>query len=228
MCFSATASFATGAIVAPSGLYGLRLALNYNRKYVLITLFVLVLAAQQIIEGFVWLALHDGNYTQAVGLGKLFLFFSHFFWPVAVPVTACAMEEDKRKRGLFFLASIGAFVFASFFYFPLLIGEGKVSVEISQRSVYYITNILYDAFVPREVPGAVYSSFVAFPLVFSSNENLRHFGWTIVVAFIPAFFIYYYAFTSVWCFFAAIVSLYIVYMVMKATVVGRKHGEAAS
>ena len=48
------------------------------------------------------------------------------------------------------------------------------------------------------------------PLILSENRKLRGFGWLILGALFLAKLIFYYAFISVWCFFAAIISTYVI------------------
>jgi hypothetical protein len=49
------------------------------------------------------------------------------------------------------------------------------------------------------------------PLLFSSGRYIRIFGVIIMVSVIVATVFFGYAFISIWCYFAAVLSLYIVY-----------------
>ena len=218
MCFSATTSFAATAVIAPSGVYAIQAAFKHDRRHLYVSFFVLVFAAQQFVEGFVWLALSngDGDYAAALAWSKAFLFFSHFFWPIILPLVTFTAETDIKKRRVLAVCSALAVVFAAFYYLPLL-APGNLSVEVKLHSIQYVMDNFFDAYIPRQASGLIYMSFIVLPLVYSSNKGLRHFGWLMAAACVPTLYLYYYAFTSVWCFFAAILSLYIVVMIRVET-----------
>ena len=221
MCFSATASFAAAAILAPSGLYGLKKAIKENSRYVMLAVVVIVFAFQQMLEGFVWLAYDPavtGGGDTTVILATAFLFFSHFYWPVMMPVTVYFVEEDKKRKKVFLIVTALSFVFSLFLYFPMVFTPDGIGVKVIKHSIMYDMKVFYDNFISRTVTGFVYLSFIILPLIFSSDKNLKYFGCTIILAGIPTYFFYYHAFTSVWCFFAAIASIYIAYILSQSTV----------
>jgi hypothetical protein len=53
------------------------------------------------------------------------------------------------------------------------------------------------------------------PLLFSSQRQIRIFGALIAASTVPALLAWGFAFVSVWCFFAAVLSLYLVYMIRR-------------
>lgn len=68
--------------------------------------------------------------------------------------------------------------------------------------------LIYDGYVSRTVIRVLYAMIVAIPLLFSMIASLRLFGVLILtfVAISALFFLY--AFASIWCCFAAMLSLY--------------------
>lgn len=216
MCFSATASFAAVTALAPAGVYGINRAIRYCPKYLIITLTVIAFTIQQVLEGFMWLNIgHDEDLV--ITLAKSFLFFSHFYWPIAMPLTAFLTDTNKTKKGIYLTTTIASAVFATFLYFPMLMKEGSVLVAIVNDSIQYDMDLFYDSFVPRKVTGVFYALFIVAPLITSSDKHMKHFGWLMIAAGLPTYFFYYHAFTSVWCFFAAIASAYITYIIFKET-----------
>lgn len=216
MCFSATASFAAVTALAPAGVYGVNRALRYCPKYLIITITVIAFTIQQVLEGFMWLYI-DENGELVITLAKSFLFFSHFYWPIAMPLTALLTDTNKTKKGIYLITTIVGAVFATFLYFPLLMGEDKVLVAIVDNSIQYDMKLLYDSFVSRKITGVIYALFIVVPLITATDKHMKHFGWVIILAGLPTYFFYYHAFTSVWCFFAAIASIYITYIIFKET-----------
>jgi hypothetical protein len=59
----------------------------------------------------------------------------------------------------------------------------------------------------------IYGLVILVPMLFSSHRMIRIFGVLIVVSMALSSAAYNAAFVSVWCFLAAILSLYLVYMI---------------
>ena len=216
MCFSATASFIAATALAPTSAYGVYRSLKFCPKYLLMAITVIAFTIQQVLEGFMWLNIGDNN-DLVITLAKAFLFFSHFYWPIAMPLKAFLTENNKTKKKIYLITTGIATLFATFLYFPLLMGEGKVLVQIVHNSIQYDMNLFYDSYVSRKVTGVIYALFIILPLITSSDKHMKNFGWLITLAGAPTYFFYYHAFTSVWCFFAAIASIYITYVIFKET-----------
>lgn len=216
MCFSATASFMAATALAPTSAYGVYRSLKYCPKYLLIAITVIAFAIQQVVEGFIWLNITD-NPALTANLAAVFLFFSHFYWPIAMPLKAFLTESNKTKKKIYLITTAVATIFATFLYFPLLLGEGKVLVQIVHNSIQYKMDLFYDDYISRKITGVIYALFIIVPLITSSDKHMKHFGWVIILAGLPTYFFYYHAYTSVWCFFAAIASIYITYFIFKET-----------
>lgn len=215
MCFSATASFIAATALVPTSAYGINRSLKYCPKYILMAITVVAFAIQQVLEGFIWLNINT-NEELTITLAKAFLFFSHFYWPIAMPLKAFFTENNKTKKKIYLITSCIAAIFAAFLYFPLL-EEGKVLVQIVHNSIQYKMDVFYDAYVSRKVTGVIYALFIIVPLITSTDKHMKRFGWVIILAGLPTYFFYYYAYTSVWCFFAAIASIYITYIIFRET-----------
>ena len=63
---------------------------------------------------------------------------------------------------------------------------------------------------------AIYAAIICIPLLLSSVAQVRVFGWLILGSVVFGFLFLSYAFTSVWCFLAAVLSAYI-YVVLRRT-----------
>ncbi len=114
------------------------------------------------------------------------------------------------------LTVVGA-LFGLSLYIPFLLLPDTFAVMLNQGSIDYQTRLLYDQFWPREVSRLVYMLIVLGPLWLSQRVKLRVAGGFIGLALVVTYWFYNYAFASVWCFFAAVLSGYIVYFVSSAT-----------
>lgn len=217
MCFSAGASFTTAVILVPAGLYCLQKASRINASNWVFALLPLVFGLQQGLEGGVWWGL-DNHQTEVSQLSALgFLFFSHLFWPIWVPLSSYLTETiDSRKR-LFLLMTIAGILFGASMYLPFLFNADWLSVSIVNHSIVYESTLIYDDYLPRLAVTAVYMLFVIMPLLLSSDYYHRNLGALVLLSTIITVAFFDFAFISVWCYFAAVISLYIYYITVIIT-----------
>ena len=199
MCFSATASFAASAVLGTTGIAALS-TVKDRRDYFLAAVPVLF-AVQQFIEGMVWMTLGQGLLTESLAYG--FLFFAFLLWPVYIPLAVWAHERNPSRkcmlRYLIFFGSIGSF------YLLVVLFSQSLGVELAGNS------LCYKIGAPFEVPGIIlYVSVTVGALLISSSRFVQWFGALTLLSAAFAWFAYEKAFTSVWCFFAAALSLLIV------------------
>ena len=216
MCFSATASFITGSILVPTGLYALGHAYRGNPRYLALASFPLLFGIQQVIEGGLWLAM-DGSISISIGAAALgFLAFAYFLWPFYVPLAAYNVEDRPRRRRIFAALAWVGFVFGASLYVPLLMNQDWIVVSLSSGSILYEPVLIYDGYVPRSQIRVFYALIVAVPLLFSSVGAVRLFGILILASVIVSAIVFAYAFVSIWCFFAAILSFMVAGIVRRA------------
>jgi hypothetical protein len=215
MCFSATVSYSAAALLVPAGLYGVRRASDFHAAYWMIALVPLLFGIQQGFEGQIWLIIDAGDTSAVRRMALSFMFFSHLVWLVWIPLSSYLLENECRRRRLFKWIAILGFIFGMSMYVPLLVNTDWLSVYVQQRSIFYETILVYDEYVPRVVVQGVYSLIVLMPLLYSTNQRLRTFGVLIALSMTMADMLFNYSFISVWCYFSAVLSLYIIYMIEK-------------
>lgn len=211
MCFSAGASFTTAAILIPAGWYCLQKGRRLKRGNELFALFPLLFGLQQALEGTVWwgLAVDEARIVQLAALG--FLFFSHLFWLAWIPLSCHLTEQQPQRRRWFLLLTLVGTLFGGSLFLPLLFEPERLLVSSLNHAILYQTTLLYDAYLPREVITAAYALIVLVPLLLSSERYHRVLGGLVLGSALLTLLIFDYAFISVWCYFAALISLYIYY-----------------
>ena len=107
-------------------------------------------------------------------------------------------------------------LFGASLYLPLLLYADWISVKIIQGSIFYQTVLVYDSFLPRTAVRIFYAVIVAVPLLLTTVHALRTFGLLILASVIGSAAFFAYAFESIWCFIAAVLSFYIVHVVRRA------------
>jgi len=198
MCFSATASFTAAAITGGIGL--VTLSRVSNRAEVPLAAVPLLFAVQQAIEGGLWLTL---DYGLAPGLATPltygFLLFAEVWWPLFVPLAVLLAEPDARRRRLMLA--------------PLLLGAGAGLFLLwsilthAHRAVVIDEHIVYASERPYPlILGAAYFIGTVMPPLLSSRRTVAVLGLIVLAGAAIAYIVYWQAFVSVWCFFAAVAS----------------------
>ncbi|MGE3819553.1 MAG: DUF6629 family protein [Isosphaeraceae bacterium] len=210
MCFSAEASFVVGAALLPSGGYCLERAFRNDRRYLPLAAVPVFFAVQQFAEGFVWLDLARG----AVGPGhpavRVYLFFALAFWPFWVFLSAAAFDR-QRLPWLIPIAVVGVVVGWSLFLPLVLYHDRDLRVTVAHHSIQYdFDRVPVLQVVPVSVARVAYVLTIVVPIFLCRNRLLRIAGAVVALTAILSWLAFLYAFTSVWCLFAALTSTSIV------------------
>ncbi len=210
MCFSPESSFALAAALLPAGVYSVNAVRKTDARWLPLAVYPLVFSVQQAAEGFVWIGLNSGDQLTVDIAARAFLFFSHFFWMAWVPFSVWRLEPaGPRKTALALLTWLGAIFGLSIFLPPAFMAGGLV-VEKVVHSLEYVTVQYHDAIVDRSVLRAVYAGIVLVALFASRESAVKLFGVLILASVLFTTYVFPHAFISVWCFFAAVLSLYVV------------------
>jgi hypothetical protein len=209
MCFSAGASFVAGTVLCATGLVTIKKA--KTKSFLFLASIPLLFSIQQFIEGFVWLSLTNTNFTGAHGVFVyIFLFFALVVWPTLLPLSIYLIEENKkRKKVLLLILFIG--IGLSVFMLGCLLFR-TVSAKIMFMHIYY--DIDYSLELPV-FKNLIYIIPTVLPPFISSIKNMKIFGSAIVLSFMVTSLLFEENTVSVWCFFAAIISIIILLIVWK-------------
>lgn len=209
MCFSATASFVSSAVLIPAGGFSLAQAWRADRRFLTLAAFPALFGVQQVMEGWVWLGTEAGTGSNPRVAALGFLFFAYVLWPVLTPLAAYFVEKGPVRRKVFLaFAAFGA-AFGLSLYAPAAALPDWLEVEVVRGSIVYNTRLVYDGVVSTTVLQGVYVAVVCLPLLASSAPEVRGFGVLVTLSVVVTFLFVTYAFTSVWCYFAAVVSGYV-------------------
>jgi len=199
MCFSAQASFIAGGGLLALG--GVTFAIAKKENKMLAT-FPLLFGIQQISEGIQWLNLNAGTTSPAAGY--FFLFFALIVWPLYVPVFVFVLDEKRKKRILKWFIFLGAFV--AFYFSWLMLTESIVINKVNACIRYGFNSPLEDPIF------FFYLTAIFGSLFISGHRAFRWYGATALFFAAISWIFFTLAFTSVWCFFAAILSvIFLVY-----------------
>ena len=170
-------------------------------------------AVQQFAEGVVWLTAGNESYALARAAGSyIFLVLAQVVWPILIPLSVWFLEKDEtRKKYLFWLLTLGEAV-AAYYLYGLIFENGVNARIIGAHIVYKDTT--------PDLQGAAgvlfYVIAAVAPLFVSSIKKSYIIGIIMMLSFIASAVFYLKFLTSVWCFFAAIISFVVFYIISDA------------
>ena len=200
MCFSASASFIAGASLSAVGVA--TLTKTERTTELPFAMIPLLFGLQQLTEGVIWLTFHHDAPLLKQTMTYLYSGFSHALWPMYVPFAMGVLEAVHwRKKAIFAFEAAGVAVGLYLLYF---IVTRPVTAEVVGRHIVYLSPHFY--LIPVMV---LYLAATCVSCFFSSHGYVKLFGVLALLSFIAAYLLHVMALVSIWCFFAAILSLLI-------------------
>jgi hypothetical protein len=201
VCFSATANFVGSGVLGAVGVVTLT-KVRHKRELLFASLPSLF-AVHQFMEGFVWLGL-DGILSPAVthNMGAAFVLYAQGLLPFLMPLSILLFEPDvkSRRRMAPFLALgtvTALYMLWALVAYPLRIYvEGNSIVYVNDGTNYTTLAVLYVI--------ATCGS-----LFFSRVKAMVNFGVANLTILLVVMAVKRYAFTSLWCAYAAAASVII-------------------
>ena len=201
MCFSATANFVGSGVLGTVGVATLTKV--KHRRELLFAALPALFAVHQFMEGFVWLGL-DGilSPTVAHNMGAAFMLYAQGLLPFILPLSVLLFEPDvkSRRRMLPFLA-IGT---ATALYILWGLTAYSFQVYIKGNSLVYINPATNNMTV-----AVLYVIATCGSLFFSKVKDMVIFGAANLAILLVVMAFKRYAFTSLWCAYAAVASVII-------------------
>lgn len=217
MCFSATASFSSAAILVPLGITTVARSWRDHRPELLpLALMPVGFGLQQALEGVVWLGLNHGPAAQLLKGGALaYLFFAMTFWPIWIPYLALRLWPQhwhKHARQLLKILQGVGLLLGIWLWLPLLLQPTRIEPVVVKGSIDYGLTLLMSDGLADSIR-YLYAAVVAIPLLLLPYPWLRTFGVALLASGLVAELAYRQAFVSVWCYFSALLSVLIVWIV---------------
>lgn len=212
MCFSTTASFVSGVILTTIGLASIRKI--QSRSQLLFACIPFIFAIQQFAEGFVWLSVLNSTSELWQRISTYcFLFFALLIWPAWVPISMYFIEiERKRKILLGIVCAMGIlFSFLSAFYLLFYNSEA----QITSYHIHYELQIPASA---KLLIGMMYFIPTVISNFISSFKGVVMMGIFVLISYCVSKFFFNDYVISVWCFFSALISIKVYFILSKQMV----------
>jgi hypothetical protein len=200
MCFSAEASFAGGLIISSIGIATVTKV--HKPSQLIFATIPLFFGVQQIVEGSLWLTIPNPEYLNIQKIATyIFLIMADFLWPVMIPLSVLFMEDNaKKKKALWILLAMG--ISLSLYYAYCLLFY-KITPEIQGYHIFYNTDFPKSISMPAFI---VYLIVTITPLFISSIKRTHLMGVLMFLSCLVTAIFFTQYLTSVWCFFAALIS----------------------
>jgi hypothetical protein len=201
LCFSATANFVGSGVLGALGV--VTLTKVKHRRELLFASLPLLFAVHQFIEGFVWLGL-DGILSPAVAqkMGAAYMLYAQGLLPFLLPLSVLLFEADmkSRRRMIPFLVIGGA----TALYILWALTAYPLQIYVRENSIVYINQATNNLAV-----AILYVIATCGSLFFSKVRAMVIFGIANLAILLVVSAVKHYAFTSLWCVYAAIASVII-------------------
>ena len=201
MCFSAAANFVGSGALGAIGV--VTLTKVKHRRELLFAALPALFAAHQFIEGFVWLGL-DGILSPVVthDMGAAFMLYAQGLLPFLLPLSVMLFEPDakSRRRMLPFLVlgtATTVYILWALIAYPL-------QVYVEHNSIVYINQATNNTTV-----ALLYVIATCGSLFCSKIRMMVIFGAANLAILLAVMEFKRYAFTSLWCAYAAVASVII-------------------
>jgi hypothetical protein len=201
VCFSAAANFVGSGVLGAIGV--VTLTKVKHRRELLFAALPTLFALHQFIEGFVWLGL-DGVLRPVVAhdMGAAFMLYAQGLLPFLLPLSVLLFEPDinSRRRMLPFVL-LGA---ATTLYILWALTAYPLQVFVRANSIVYINQATNNTAV-----AVFYVIATCGSLFFSKVRAMVIFGAANLAILLVVMAVKRYAFTSLWCAYAAVASVII-------------------
>lgn len=195
MCFSATASFSAAAVLVCVGIANLKQIKDH--RLLLLAVVPFIFAFQQFFEGLTWL-IPTSSWTKYP-----FVIVALGIWSIWIPLSVLVIETVPwRQKCLKVLLAFGVIYSVIFLIQFTLMPKQEITADIVNQSIQYRLPLQH-----RELYTWLYFAATLLPLFFSSYPGAWIVGIIFVVTALITYYFYNFAFFSVWCFFAAWISM---------------------
>jgi hypothetical protein len=206
MCFSAIVSFSAAAGLSFLGIATIQR--TTSSRELLLAAFPCLFALQQTLEGLVWLGKSSSDLVSWQSLRSVidpiatygFLLFASLLWLGLSPLSIYLLETDLNRKRFLLGLTIGGLLLG-IYLFGWILNHGVNPQTFSG-------NLFYDlSFIPGyEVIKYLYLVVIVLPFSIAHSSALKIFGGFVAVSFILSQIFFQVTMVSVWCFFAALLS----------------------
>jgi len=207
MCFSAASSFSAATILLIIGTWSIKK--NHNPSGYMFAVIPIFFALQQEMEGIIWLTLVRINQPLLHSISLyIYLLCALALWPAWIPFSLARIEPLRERRIILGVFTLLGVIISLYGIYQLILFPAKA--EIRESSIYYIFGAANRCYLFYFILYIVPTTFSFFA---SSIPLMRITGSAVLASLVMTYYIKLTTLTSVWCFFAALLSILTVILV---------------
>jgi hypothetical protein len=200
MCFSAGASFTGGIIISAIGILTIRKV--HNPSQIVFASIPLFFGFQQITEGILWLTIPLTEFADLQRIAcYIFLITALVIWPLMIPFSVLHMEKSRKRKNILSALLILGGILSAYYVYCLF--------AFDVHPVIKGFHIQYDQNFPDSIANIVFGVYLIVtivPLYVSSIKRTHLLGILMTLSCLVTAIFFTQYLTSVWCFFAALIS----------------------
>lgn len=211
MCFSATASFGASVFLGCiGGVAIVKATTKPQRLFASIPFFFLV---QQLSEGMLWLSLKSPPLAEREAFFTYtYLVFAMAVWPLLIPLAIRLLEKDlKLKKRLNVCVGTGALVSMGVCVILFLYPVHVIPMQHHLHYRFTIPQPVKNLVVPFSILYIIATIITPF---ISGIKKMKWLGIFFLASYLYAVIFYAGFVISVWCFFAAILSIVVLWIIL--------------
>lgn len=210
MCFSATVSYGAAAVLVATGT--VTSLTNKSKEQRMVAAIPFLFGVQQAAEGIVWQTMGLESATLMRQFGSvLFVTVALVIWPSWLPWSLYQIEQNEKRRKI--LKAIGFMGVGVSCLAAWVLSGTEVHAYQAGHSLNY-TFPTMKRFWPANIDFLLYDIPTMVPFFVSSLRTVKIAGALVFIGMVAAGLINREATTSIWCFFAALISFYIAWNVL--------------
>jgi hypothetical protein len=206
MCFSPEASFTGGVIISAIGVLTVKKV--HKPSQILFASIPLFFGLQQFAEGSLWLMLRSAENNLFKDISTyVFLIMAQVIWPVMIPLAVIFLEESKKKRKILVAILLVGIILSGYYAYCL--------ITFTVTPVIEGFHIKYQNDFPKSLSNTAFIFYLVAtitPLFISSLKKTHLLGILMTFSCIVTAIFFTQYLTSVWCFFAALISAVILWI----------------
>lgn len=208
MCFSAEASLTASAVLGATGAIALSKS-KFHNQFMLAAI-PLLFSIQQLLEGFLWEAIHHNNIPDQKLYTILFLLFAQIIWPTWFPLSILQIETNPQRKKILYYVLIAGITTS------VLLGLRMVFSDITLEQDHQ--HIRYEIKSPQwsnVITSVLYFIAVIFPGFISTVKHLKIVAVILLMSLLVSIIFFQDYLISVWCYFAAIISIILIFAIKR-------------
>jgi hypothetical protein len=168
-----------------------------------------IFSIQQVAEGMLWLSFNNDDIPGRSFFTYVFLVSAIMFWPIWIPFATRLLEKDVARKKILTVILIAGIIVCRVRLHILLYPLEAVATHhhIQYKLDLPIINNLMWLFNILYFTTTIISTFI------SSTKRMKLLGIVFIAAYLFAIYFYNGAVLSVWCYFAALLSIVILWIV---------------